>query len=104
FGGGLYIDPVFPPYDLRAVVSAEPTTAAGSMASVEIPPPEAIDYCGMITVPAGRLVRPGDSVVFGFRIPAFGTRPFVIGGAGIAPGRPDPQGLHNALGGVVPWP
>jgi predicted amino acid racemase len=30
FGGGLYIDPVFPPYQVRAVVASEPTSARGS--------------------------------------------------------------------------
>jgi len=104
FGGGLYIDPIFPAYDLKAVVATEPTTAASTWLSVEIPPPEAIDYYGMIDVPAGRVVRPGDSVVFGFRIQAFVTRAYVVGVAGIGSGNPTPQGIFTALGAPASWP
>ena len=28
FGGGFYIDPIFPEYDVKAIVSDEPTVAA----------------------------------------------------------------------------
>ena len=41
---GFYIDPIFPDYDVKAIVSREPTTAATALRSVEIPPPSAIDY------------------------------------------------------------
>ena len=99
-----YIDPIFPAYDLKAVVAAEPTTAASAVLSVEIPPPEAIDYYGMIDVPAGRVVRPGDSVVLGFRIQAFVTRAYVVGVAGIGSGNPTPQGIFTALGAPASWP
>ncbi len=34
FGGGLYIDPVFPDYTPRAIVAAEPTTAATALMPV----------------------------------------------------------------------
>jgi predicted amino acid racemase len=33
FGGGLYIDPIFPDYPVRAVVSSEPTVAARNSAA-----------------------------------------------------------------------
>ena len=48
FGGGLYIDPVFPAYQVKAIVSREPTSAVAALAPVDIPPPAAIDYYGMI--------------------------------------------------------
>ena len=48
FGGGLYIDPVFPDYPVRAIVSREPTASAKALKAVEIPGPAAIDYYGMI--------------------------------------------------------
>jgi hypothetical protein len=37
FGGGLYIDPVFPPYRVRVLVG-------GRLLDAEPPPAEAIDY------------------------------------------------------------
>jgi predicted amino acid racemase len=104
FGGGLYIDPVFPSYQPMAVVASEPTAAAGAKLAVELPAPEAIDYYGMIDVPPGRIVRPGDSVVLGFRPQIFVTRAFVVGISGIAAGAPEPQGICDALGGLAEWP
>src|SRR5260370_23721310 len=41
FGGGLYIDPVFPAYQLRAVVSREPTAAGPALPPAASPPPHA---------------------------------------------------------------
>ena len=37
FGGGLYIDPVFPEYQVRALVASEPTVADAALAEVEMP-------------------------------------------------------------------
>jgi predicted amino acid racemase len=48
FGGGLYIDPVSPAYQARAVVSREPGSDETAPRNVEIPDPAAIDYYGMI--------------------------------------------------------
>ena len=53
FGGGLYIDPVFPDYQVKAVVAREPTSAERALRNVEIPPPAAIDYYGMIDTSSG---------------------------------------------------
>ncbi|MFO1056080.1 MAG: alanine racemase [Dongiaceae bacterium] len=104
FGGGLYVDPVFPPYQIRAVVAAEPTVAEGARLAVEFPAVEAIDYYGMIDVPPGRTVRPGDSVVFGFRPQIFVTRAFVVGISGIAAGTPRAHAICDALGDLADWP
>ncbi|MBV8664137.1 MAG: alanine racemase, partial [Hyphomicrobiales bacterium] len=60
FGGGLYIDPVFPDYPLKAIVSREPTTAANRLAPVAIPAPNAIDYYGMIDVTGSAKPSVGD--------------------------------------------
>jgi predicted amino acid racemase len=104
FGGGLYIDPVFPDYDVKAVVSREPTAAAVALRSVDIPPPAAIDYYGMIDASAPHSPRPGDSVVFGFRPQAFVTRAYVIGVSGITIGKPKVEPIHDATGRPVAWP
>jgi predicted amino acid racemase len=104
FGGGLYIDPVFPPYQVRAVVSDRATTADAALADVALPPPDAIDYYAMVDVPEGRRIRPGDSVVFGFRIQAFVTRSYVAGITGASSGSPVVAGIWSADGSPASWP
>ena len=37
FGGGLYIDPVFPNYQVKAIVAREPRTDEAALRAVEIP-------------------------------------------------------------------
>ncbi|MBV8566194.1 MAG: alanine racemase [Methylobacteriaceae bacterium] len=103
FGGGLYIDPIFPPYEVKAIVSCEPTVQASALASVEIPPPSAIDYYGIIDAP---LVRPrvGDTVVFGFRPQAFVTRALLAGVRGIASGPISLEAIADGFGHPVDWP
>jgi predicted amino acid racemase len=104
FGGGLYIDPVFPPYPLRAVVSHEPSAADDTLHDVEIPPPAAIDYYGMIAMAGARKPAIGDTVVFGFRQQSFFHRPFTVGIAGLSTGGPTPGAVHDAFGRPLSWP
>lgn len=104
FGGGLYIDPVFPSYPVTALVGREPQEALAQQVPAEIPPPEAIDYYGMLDVPEGRTVGTGDSVVFGFRIQAFVTRAFVVPVSGIGEGSPRVEGVWHANGTAASWP
>jgi predicted amino acid racemase len=101
FGGGLYIDPVFPAYEVRAIVAREPTIASGALRTVEIPVPAAIDYYGMIDTATGPAAI-GDSVVFGFRPQAFVTRANVVGLSGIA-GTPVVETITDAYGRPVDW-
>ncbi|MCY3880039.1 MAG: alanine racemase [Rhodobacteraceae bacterium] len=103
FGGGLYIDPVFPDYDVMAIVSSEPTVASSSLASVEIPPPSAIDYYGMIDMSDSTTSRSGDTVVFGFRGQAFVTRALVTGVSGISKGTPQVVSIEDCLARTVDW-
>jgi predicted amino acid racemase len=104
FGGGLYIDPVFPDYDVRALVGPEPTTDADALRSVEIPPPAAIDYYGMIDASGPRPPATGDTVVFGFRGQAFVTRAYAVGIAGVSTGNPRVVSIENIFGQTEPWP
>lgn len=83
FGGGLYIDPVFEPYELHALVAEGEGPEARTLVSAEVPPPEAIDYYGMLSQPEGRPLARGATVVFGFRIQAFVTRVPVLGLSGV---------------------
>lgn len=104
FGGGLYIDPVFPDYDVSAIVGSEPTASDAALASVEIPPPSAIDYYGMIDCAGTIRPRAGDTVVFGFRGQAFVTRAYTVGVSGIATGAPRVETIENIFGVAEPWP
>jgi len=104
FGGGLYIDPVFPDYQVKAIVSRAPTVSASALASVEIPVPAAIDYYGMIDATGAVKPRIGDSVVFGFRPQAFVTRAYVVGVSGLSAGAPHVETIHDALGRPADWP
>src|SRR5438477_601062 len=82
YGGGMYVDPVFPPYQVRALVGRD--AGAGLLVDATLPPPAAIDYYGQLDLSAGPDVRVGDSVVFGFRIQAFVTRAYTAGISGLA--------------------
>ena len=103
FGGGLYIDPVFPAYDVRAVVTRDASQDAPRY-SVDIPPPEAIDYYGIIDPADGPPIRTGDTVVFGFRIQAFVTRALVAPVSGISRGTPQVEGIWTTDGRAFSWP
>jgi predicted amino acid racemase len=102
FGGGMYIDPVFPPYQVRAVVGRE--AGATTVLDATLPPPAAIDYYGQLAVPAGSPVATGDSVVFGFRAQAFVTRAYTAGITGVRTGEPQVAGIWAADGSATTWP
>jgi predicted amino acid racemase len=104
FGGGLYIDPVFPRYQLRAIVAREPRAHAAALRAVEIPTPDAIDYYGMIEAGGPAKPEPGDSVVFGFRPQAFVTRAFVAGVSGLATDTPRVELISHSSGAKANWP
>jgi len=104
FGGGLYIDPVFPKYQVRALVSATPTADRAALRDVEIPDYAAIDYYAMIDAQSPLNPAPGDSVVFGFRGQAFVTRALVVGLRGVGAGAPEVGPIENGFGDSVDWP
>lgn len=102
FGGGMYVDPVIAPYQLRAIVGAEP--AATQPLEATLPPPAAIDYYGQLDLADRRPVRTGDSVVFGFRVQAFVTRGYTAGIAGLSSGNPVVKGVWFSNGSGLAWP
>ena len=105
FGGGLYIDPVFPDYQVKAIVAREGTSAARALRNVEIPPPAAIDYYGMVDMSSGAdPIQVGDTAVFGFRPQAFVTRAYTVGISGLAGDDPTVGPIHDAFGRPVEWP
>jgi predicted amino acid racemase len=102
FGGGMYVDPVFPPYEVRAIVGCEPSSTTPFDAT--LPPPQAIDYYGRLDVPTHSTVETGASVVLGFRIQAFVTRAYTAGLSGLSTGNPRVAGLWAPDGSAASWP
>jgi predicted amino acid racemase len=103
FGGGLYIDPVFPEYRLRALLADAPGLDAARLVDATIPPPSAIDYYGQLDYD-GRAPRTGAAVVFGFRMQAFVTRASVAGIEGVSAGAPRVGGIWTHDGKAAQWP
>jgi predicted amino acid racemase len=104
FGGGLYIDPVFPGYQVTALVGSDPAQAMGNRLDATLPPPGAIDYYGLLDPGGGTMPGTGDSVVFGFRPQAFVTQAYVVPLAGVATGDPRPDGIWHPNGTPAAWP
>ena len=104
YGGGMYIDPVFDPYTVKACVGSTPEQAKNNLVACDIPNPAAIDYYGIFEpVEEGR-IRQGDTVVFGYRIQAFVTRGYVVPISGISKGEPKIEGIYDSDGKLTGWP
>jgi predicted amino acid racemase len=98
FGGGTYVDPVFPPYRLRAFVDDR-------LIDAELPAPAAIDYYGqLIPGDAAAVPSAGETVVLGFRIQAFVTRAYVAAIEGVSTGAPQLAGISTSAGEPAAWP
>ena len=104
FGGGLYIDPVFPDYQVKTLVGSDPEQVLRDRIPATLVPAEAIDYYGLLDVPPGRAVSTGDTVIFGFRIQAFVTRAFVVPITGVSREAPQVEGIWNSDGAEAVWP
>ena len=98
FGGGLYVDPVFGPYQVRAVVAHDPSEVSTEPVPVDMPDPAAIDYYARLRPEGRRQVAEGATVVFGFRVQAFVTRAQVVGLAGVSRGESRVAGVWNGFG------
>lgn len=96
FGGGLYVDPVFPPYQVRAYVSSAP--GGGRLVDAQLPDPSSIDYYGQLDADD---LEVGTTVIFGFRAQAFVTRAVTAGVAGVGGARPRVAGLYRADGSAL---
>jgi len=96
-GGGLYVDPVIPPYQVRALVGKDGDRALTNIADADLGSPAGIDYYGLLDRKSAR-VEIGDSVVFGFRAQAFVTRAHVAVVRGISRRNPVVAGTYDARG------
>lgn len=97
FGGGLYIDPIFPDYPVQAVVGRDGSALAKRVRAL-IPPPHMIDYYGQLDAADHPQIKVGDSVVLGFRPQVFFTRAPAAPVAGIAKGAPVLKGIWSGDG------
>jgi predicted amino acid racemase len=104
FGGGMYIDPVFPDYEVKALAGKDPEEALKRSIAVKIPPPNAIDYYGIMQPAGNERLEVGDTVIFGFRIQAFVTRAYVVPVSGISTGKPVVEGVYTSEGRKTNWP
>lgn len=98
FGGGLYIDPIFPDYPVQAVVGGDPSALDARRVRALIPPPAMIDYYGQLDAAGHPHIRVGDSVILGFRPQLFFTRALVAPVSGIASGNPKLEGIWKGDG------
>ncbi len=103
FGGGLYVDPVFEPYQTRVVAARNPEDVGLEPVRIDMPDPAGIDYYGRLHPPKGRRLQEGDTVIAGFRIQAFVTRALVVGVRGVSTGNPVVSGIWNVDGVPVDW-
>lgn len=103
FGGGLYIDPVFPDYDIKALIGSSAQQVLEQKLSVTLPPANAIDYYGIVEAQKANTVHIGDTVIFGFRPQAFVTRAYVSAVSGISIGQPKVEGVFTNDGREADW-
>lgn len=104
YGGGMYIDPVFEPYTVRACVGRSPEEAKNNLIACDIPSPAAIDYYGIFEETDRERIRQGDTAVFGFRAQAFVTRAYVVPVTGIIKNAPVVEGIYDSGGRITGWP
>ena len=104
FCGGMYVDPVFGEYQIRALAGSDASLGALRRHDAFLPPPSAIDYYGQLDPVDGRLPQTGETVVFGFRVQAFVTRAHTAAIAGVASGSPRVEGIWAPDGGEAAWP
>jgi predicted amino acid racemase len=96
-GGGLYIDPVIPPYQVRAMVGRTGEDALVRRADARLGPLGGIDYYGLLDRRCAA-VDIGDSAIFGFRAQVFVTRAHVAVVRGISRGAPVVAGIYDSRG------
>jgi len=100
-GGGLFIDPVIPPYPVRACVGSDGDEALHRRAEARFEPPGGIDYYARLDPHSARMDI-GDSAVFGFRAQAFATRAHVVVVRGISRSAPVVAGVYDVCGRKLP--
>ncbi len=95
FGGGTWVDPVFPPYQIMAFVHREPDSIFTQKVKSEFPSRKLIDYYAEIMPDPEQDVRINDSVIFGYRPQVFVNRSLVSVLSGVQSGHPKIVGTYD---------
>jgi len=96
-GGGFFIDPVIPNYQVRALVGRDGDAALRRRADAILSPPGGIDYYSLLDRRTARM-EIGDSVVYGFRAQAFSTRAHIAVLRGLSRGEEKVAGIYDVSG------
>jgi len=104
FGGGMYIDPVFPDYPVKAYVGSTPDAAWKQKMVCDMPNAASIDYYGILQPEREQNMKEGDTVIFGFRAQTFVTRAYMVPVSGISKGKPIVHGCWTTDGRKTGWP
>jgi predicted amino acid racemase len=96
-GGGLFVDPVIPDYQVRALVGSTGDAALSQRADADLGSPAGIDYYALLNRRSAK-VEIGDSVVFGFRAQAFVTRAHIAVIQGVSRRSPRVAGVYDTAG------
>ena len=97
YGGGLYIDPVFSTYPVKALSGKDADTIFKNRYEAKLPDSSSIDYYGMIKADSTS-IRNGDTIILGFRAQVFHTRGRVSVIEGVKSGSPKVLGIWDATG------
>jgi len=104
FGGGLYVDPVFPTYDMKCLTASGRESILHRECSIELPADNAIDYYGMLHPEKDMKINIGDTVLMGFRPQTFVTRAYTASVSGISKGTPKVESISYGDGRRIQWP
>jgi len=96
-GGGFFIDPVIPRYQVQAFVGKAGQEALHRRADADLGPSGGIDYYVLLDTRSAK-IEIGDSVVFGFRAQVFATRAYVGVVRGVSRQAPRVAGIYDACG------
>ncbi len=102
YGGGLYVDPVFSPYPVKALLGRNADSIVKNRFDAFLPDPKSIDYYGTIKTESAP-IQSGDTVILGFRAQAFHTRARVSVITETESGAPKVLGMWDATGCPVEY-
>ena len=95
FGGGMWVDPVFPSYQMIGLVHRDPNAIFTQKVKAKFAPYELIDYYGDLMPESDQDVRINDAVIFGYRPQVFVTRSYTAILTGVQTGHPKVIGTFD---------
>ena len=98
FGGGMWVDPVFGPYQIMGFVHRDSDKIFTQKVKAEFAPYELIDYYSDLLPESGQDVKINDTAIFGFRPQVFVTRGYTAVLSGVQDGHPKVVGTFDRTG------